>query len=144
MKHKIFTIWLTIIIFMLIAPFAYSQIGIDPSLKPKNLPGVPVMTQEQCEEIGGEWIAGKKMCKYAEEATANLFLQKLASALLAISGGLGVIVISVGGLLYVTSRGNQQQLDFAKTTLVYGIIGMLVTIFSYFIVKYVLVLIIGG
>jgi multisubunit Na+/H+ antiporter MnhB subunit len=54
------------------------------------------------------------------------------------SGAIAVIVFAVAGVMYITARGNQQQMEYAKNTLVYGVIGLLVVVFSYFIVRFVL------
>jgi hypothetical protein len=89
------------------------------------------------------WDEKSGMCIGIGEKPIIAFLQILAGALLAISGGIAVIVVAVGGFMYITSRGNSQQMEYAKNTLVYGVIGMLVVIFSYFIVSYIITLIVG-
>ncbi|MBU1445655.1 pilin [Patescibacteria group bacterium] len=123
----------------------FAQRGIDPSLKPTYAPDMPktgVSSKAECEKEGGLWDANTQMCggkaEY-EAAPINAFLQILAGALLMLSGGLAVIVISVGGIMYITSHGEQQQLEYAKNTIVYGLAGSLVVIFSYLIVKVVIV-----
>jgi cbb3-type cytochrome oxidase subunit 3 len=54
--------------------------------------------------------------------------------LLPIVGTLFFIMLLIGGILYITSRGNQQQLDRAKKTLTAAIIGLLIVILSYTII----------
>jgi len=51
--------------------------------------------------------------------------------LLPIVGTLFTIMLLAGGIMYITSRGNQQQLDRAKKTLTAAIIGLLIVILSY-------------
>ena len=90
------------------------------------------------------WDANAQVCVGDDIAEPiNAYLQELGGAILMISGGVAVIVIAVAGFLYQGARGNQQQMEVAKNTLVYGIIGILTIIFSYFIVTTVLSLIIG-
>jgi hypothetical protein len=60
-----------------------------------------------------------------------------------LAGGIAVIIMAYGGIQYVISQGNQERLDKAKKTLLYGVIGIVVVTFSYFIVSFVLRLIIG-
>jgi len=144
MIKKSLTLLLTIIICLAIIPMTSAQRIIDPSLKPTNSPGVPPTgSEEDCKTAGGTWNKDAQLCAGLEDEPINAFIQILAGAILMLSGGIAVIVISVGGVMYVTSRGNQQQLEFAKSTLTYGIIGMLVIIFSYFIVRWVLQIVIG-
>ncbi len=94
-------------------------------------------------EIAKYWDVNSSMCKGHEEEPITAFIQIIAGALLMLTGGIAVIVIAVGGVMYVVSGGNQQQMEFAKNTLKYGFIGMAVIIFSYYIVQTVLTLIIG-
>jgi len=54
--------------------------------------------------------------------------------LLPLVGTLFIIMLLVGGVLYITSRGNQTQLDRAKKTLTAAIIGLLIVILSYTII----------
>lgn len=46
-------------------------------------------------------------------------------------GTIFLIMILLGGILYITSRGNQTQLDRAKKTLTAAIIGLLIVTLSY-------------
>lgn len=51
--------------------------------------------------------------------------------LLPIVGTIFIIMLLAGGILYITSRGNQQQLDRAKKTLTAAIVGLLIVTLSY-------------
>lgn len=146
MIKKLITLLLVLIITMTMVSVTSAQRGIDPSLKPINSPEMPEViptTQEECDEKGGKWDDKTKFCTGTEDEPINAMLQILAGAILMLSGGIAVIVMSVGGVMYITSRGNQQQLEFAKSTLMYGFIGMIAIIFSYFIIRWVLQIVIG-
>ena len=39
-----------------------------------------------------------------------------------------MIMIIVGGIRYITSQGNQQQLQSAKNTVLYAVVGLVVAI----------------
>jgi hypothetical protein len=41
---------------------------------------------------------------------------------------ISVIMIIVGGIRYITSQGNQQQLQSAKNTVLYAVVGLVVAI----------------
>lgn len=63
------------------------------------------------------------------------FVKNLVSVfLLPLVGIIFTIVLLLGGILYITSRGNQTQLDRAKKTLTAAIIGLLIVTLSYTII----------
>lgn len=147
MFKKLITISLFLIIGLTAVQYAQAQRGIDPALKPINLPDTQKTGLEEAECInkyGAEaWDKNSQMCLGHEDEPITAFLQVLGGALLMLAGGIAVIVIAYGGLQYVLSHGNQEKIEKAKKTLLYGIIGALVVIFSYFIVELVLQIIIG-
>jgi hypothetical protein len=109
----------------------------------KSQSEIDQIVEQNKETIKKYWDINSSMCKGHEEEPITAFIQIIAGALLMLTGGIAVIVIAVGGVMYVVSGGNQQQMEFAKNTLKYGFIGMAVIIFSYYIVQTVLTLIIG-
>lgn len=64
--------------------------------------------------------------------------------LLPIVGVLFIIMLLIGGILYITSRGNQTQIDRAKKTLTAAIIGLLIVTLSYTLIAIFANLIGGG
>ena len=58
--------------------------------------------------------------------------------LLEIAGALSVIFIVVGGLKYTTSAGDPKATASAKNTILYAIVGLVVSSSAYAIVHYVL------
>lgn len=71
----------------------------------------------------------------------NYFLQYFAGALLWIAAPVAILVIAVGGVRYVISHGEDGQIEGAKNTLMWGVIGLLVIMFSYAAVRIVITLI---
>jgi hypothetical protein len=57
--------------------------------------------------------------------------------ILGILGAATILAIIVGGLRYVMSGGNEQQIEGAKKTLLYAIIGFVVVILAYTIVTFI-------
>ncbi len=49
-------------------------------------------------------------------------------------GSVAVIILIIGGFLFMFSYGNQQKIDEAKDVIRYAAIGLLVALFSYIIV----------
>ncbi len=66
---------------------------------------------------------------------ANYILQMLAGSLLFLAGPVAVLVIAIAGLRYATSHGNQTMMDGAKKTLEYAVIGLIVIILSFAIIR---------
>jgi len=63
--------------------------------------------------------------------------------ILPLVGTLFLIMLIIGGILYITSRGNPQQLEKAKKTLTAAIFGLLIVTLSYTIIV-VFARVIGG
>ncbi len=59
-------------------------------------------------------------------------------------GILSVIMLIVGGFRYVISGGQKDSVAAAKNTILYAIIGLLVAVFAYAIVKFVINVVISG
>jgi len=61
----------------------------------------------------------------------------VANALIFLVGAVSVIMIIVGGLQYVLSNGDSKRTETAKNTILYSVIGIVVAIASFAIVKFV-------
>ncbi|NTU69414.1 hypothetical protein HGB13_01100 [bacterium] len=72
------------------------------------------------------------------KGTIEGFIAIIISALLGLSATIAVWFLIVGGFQYVTSAGNPDQVTKAKNTVLYAIIGLMVTIFSYAVVNFVI------
>lgn len=57
--------------------------------------------------------------------------------LLIISGIVSVVMVIIGGLKYSTSNGDSSKLSSAKNTILYAIIGVIISALAYGIVDYV-------
>jgi divalent metal cation (Fe/Co/Zn/Cd) transporter len=68
-------------------------------------------------------------------------IQTVLNWLLAGVGMLAVLFIIIGGIRYIVSRGNTDQVNKAKQTLTYAIIGLLAVIFSEVILNLIIVLV---
>ena len=61
----------------------------------------------------------------------------LTGALIFLIGAISVVMIIIGGLRYVLSNGDPKSAEGAKNTILYAVIGVIVAIASYAIVKFV-------
>lgn len=76
------------------------------------------------------------------EAGANGSLLPLVrtvvNTLLLITGALAVVMIVLGGMKYVTSRGDSTEVASAKNTILYAVIGLVVALLAYAVVDFVI------
>ncbi len=63
---------------------------------------------------------------------------KISSVLLFIVGAIAVIMIVIGGLRYVISGGDASQVQAAKNTILYALVGVIVAILAYAAVNFVI------
>lgn len=68
-------------------------------------------------------------------------IDKITSTTLYILGFLAVIMLIIGGVKYATSAGDAKAVTDAKNTILYALIGLVIAILSYSIVKFVVGLI---
>ena len=62
---------------------------------------------------------------------------KVVNVMLFIVGILAVIMIIFSGIRYITAHGDKGQIESAKNTLIYSIVGLVVAIIAYAIVSWV-------
>ena len=70
--------------------------------------------------------------------SADSLVKTIVNTLLFIVGGLSVVMIIIGGILYVISQGDSGNVTKAKNTLLYSVIGLIVSFLAYAIVNWVL------
>jgi hypothetical protein len=56
------------------------------------------------------------------------------NVLLPVAGAIAVIFLIIGGIRYILSAGSSDQIEKAKHTIIYSVVGIIVIIFSYVIV----------
>jgi len=70
-------------------------------------------------------------------------VRKAINLLLYAVGVISVIMLIVGGFRYVVSGGQKEAVTAAKNTILYAIVGLLIAIFAYAIVKFVISTVVG-
>jgi len=61
----------------------------------------------------------------------------IVNVLLFVIGAISVIMIIIGGIKYTTSNGDSSSVTSAKNTILYAVVGLLVSMFAYAIVNFV-------
>src|SRR5205809_721108 len=85
----------------------------------------PAAEKAICEGSGGVWANNACGKTGAKSFTENL--ASITNLLLFIIGAISVIMIIIGGIRYVTSSGDQTAVTAAKNTILYAIIGVVVS-----------------
>lgn len=101
------------------SPAAMAAVELDPNLHPEYAPVVVIK--------GGN-----------EADYGNYFLQLIAGGLLYLAGPTAILIIAISGLRYVTSHGDENAMEGAKKTLEWAIIGLVVIILSYSVIRVVI------
>ena len=70
--------------------------------------------------------------------------QTVTNVLLYIIGAIAVIMLVIGGLRYVISGGNTEQVNAAKNTILYAIVGIIIAILAYAIIQFVINTFVSG
>lgn len=65
-------------------------------------------------------------------------VQNIFSIVFAIAAAIAVLMVVIGGLSYVLSAGDPQKTARAKDTILYAVIGLIVSLMSFVIVRFVL------
>lgn len=65
-------------------------------------------------------------------------LQNILETVFTAAGGLAAVFIAVGGLRYVLSDGNDQKIQQAKDTITYAIVGVVISLSGFIIVRFFL------
>lgn len=73
----------------------------------------------------------------SENANANDLVGNIVNTLLFLIGAISVVMVIVGGVLYVTSQGDSGNVTKAKNTITYAIVGLVVAFLAYAIVNWV-------
>ena len=77
------------------------------------------------------------VCKSQDNDSVNNLAKDVISTLLFVIGIVAVIMIIIGGIRYTLSNGDASQIKSAKDTVLYSVIGLIVSMLAYAIVNFV-------
>ena len=66
---------------------------------------------------------------------ANVVIKNVTNTMFFIIGAVSVIMLIYGGIRYTTSGGNANSVTAAKNTVIYSIVGLVISILAYVIVN---------
>lgn len=73
----------------------------------------------------------------------NGVFTKISNTLLLIIGIVSVIMLIIGGLRYIVSGGDNKKVTDAKNTILYAIIGLIISLLAYAIINFVITAVTG-
>lgn len=80
--------------------------------------------------------SGSSICSGSNTGLFSV-IRTVIQVMLTIAGAVAVIMIIIGGIRYVTSAGDQSDVKAAKDTILYAVVGLVITIMAYAVVTYV-------
>jgi hypothetical protein len=78
------------------------------------------------------------VCKSTSNDSVSTLTQSIIGTLIFIVGIISVIMIIVGGIRYSLSNGDSSHIKSAKDTVLYAVIGLIVSLMAYAIVNFVI------
>ena len=82
--------------------------------------------------------SSSQVCSDTESQDVSKVMKTVIEVLIWASGIISVLMIIIGGFMYVLSAGDQAKVTKAKDTVLYAVIGLVVTLLAFSIVKFVL------
>jgi hypothetical protein len=90
-----------------------------------------------CVAGGGSW-SGSTCSGVEETSDLNSMIGTIINVIIWAVGLIAVFMIVFGGIQYSTSAGDSGKVKKAKDTIMYGIIGLVISLLAYAIVNFVL------
>lgn len=88
--------------------------------------------------LEGQGGAAGEICGATQQDNFQTLMQNIINTILVVLGMIAVIMIIIGGVRYTTSNGDSSQIQSAKNTILYSVVGLVVAILSFAIVNFVL------
>lgn len=87
--------------------------------------------------VGAQWSVGKGNAGSAGLPGDSIYgiISRTMNWLLAILGFIGIIGFVIAGILYLTAAGDDDQIGRAKNAMMYSIIGIIVALVGFVIIK---------
>jgi hypothetical protein len=70
-------------------------------------------------------------------AAGNAQIKEVVNVLLSVSGAVALLVITMAGFRFTTSRGNPQQVAQARDAIIYSCVGLVIIMSAFIIVNFV-------
>lgn len=112
------------------------SLGLLAALMPAVATAAPVDVFQRCQNVNATVCDNNNANN--QLFGANGIFSRVISTLFVVIGLIAVIIIVIGGLRYVLSAGDQNAINSAKNTILYAVIGLVISILAYAIVNFVI------
>jgi hypothetical protein len=109
---------------MIALPAPASAALLDSEVKKEACAGLSATTDGKCDAE-------------ADKTVGNL-IKTAINILSWVAGIIAIIMLIVGGLKYITSAGESNNVNSAKNTILYAIIGLVIVFFTQVIIRFVI------
>jgi len=93
---------------------------------------------QACQGLAVSDNPQQNTCDTTVNQTANSVLKKAINLFSVVIGVIAILMVIIGGLKYITSSGDSNNVNSAKNTILYAIIGLVVVALAQVIVRFVL------
>lgn len=94
--------------------------------------------ESACLGSGGNWV-NNQCVDPDDDRTLPDFLRSVSNILIFIVGSIAILMVIIGGLRYVLAQGDSNAINSAKNTILFAIIGLVLSVAAYGIVNFVVV-----
>ncbi|MBQ6375531.1 hypothetical protein IJJ37_01185 [Candidatus Saccharibacteria bacterium] len=131
----------TKIIASLIAVFGLGTLALAPvALSTPTYAADEICSMDVPQSVKDAYGCEKK----GSEADFSNALQGILNGIIGFLGVVAVIVIVIGGVMYMTSQGDPGKTKKAKDTILYATIGLIISVLAFAITNFVIINVIGG
>jgi hypothetical protein len=126
-------ILLSISLSLLILPLASVLVGPEPLFAQNQNQVIRIIDQRSDNDANTAFGLPKVVRSIGDSTIAQI-----VGVVMLVAGSLSVLFIAIGGLRYVLSEGNDQKIAQAKNTILYAIVGLVVSISAFLVVRFVI------
>lgn len=109
------------------------------ALVPSLATPVNAATSASVKKIcGGATAAGVDTCDSADSKGLEQLVTLVLNVMSWVVGVISVIMIIIGGFRYIISSGDTNQVQSAKNTILYAVVGLIIVLFAQVIVRFVI------
>jgi hypothetical protein len=94
-----------------------------------------IFTEAQLFIIGTTQVSVKEL---PQVAPTSATIQTILTIVFTTMGAISLVIVTIAGFRYIVSRGSAQEVAKAKNTIVYALIGLIVSLSAGLIVRFVL------
>lgn len=100
--------------------------------------GVSYAASPNCDELGVDTDLYREICGTGTEADLQIKIANALNVVYLWVGIITVIVVIIGGIYYTISLGDPSKVAKAKNTILYAVIGLVITLLAFAITNFVL------